>query len=100
VSKAKSLTADYSEYGIELSRTQGKTLFLAWHLIRGGICNPDQLEKLAGVRVESVDDLDDLCKRLIHGPVTPLEPVRCMGCGAKLVDIPCAICGPLPLVYN
>lgn len=93
--KIKPITARHFSGSTEYKKLDIKVLFLAWHLIKGGIRGADKLSELVGQKITDPDGIEEVCDRLIYGPLSPEKPVRCGGCGFKLVDLPCATCSQL-----
>lgn len=73
-----------------------------WRLTRGGVSKLSDAQRIAGVKVHgqtaraAINDLDQAMNEAL--PIT--ETIRCRGCGARLVSIPCVLCGPNRDLYT
>lgn len=79
---------DYTSW----KRVPTEKLFLAYHLIRGGIEEPADLKALTGCDLRNPAGVVEIAERLIYGPLAPSEPLRCVECGAMIVEVPCRVC--------
>lgn len=63
-------------------------------LYKGGIWDFKRIQELIGrpVHASLLQSMVDGADRLLQGPHQLTEPVRCNGCGAKIIQIPCTRC--------
>lgn len=69
------------------------------HLAEGGIKDPKDIRDLLGLKgvpVSRIASAVAVAGRIMGGPYPLEHPVRCQGCGGRLVSFPCQLCGPGP----
>lgn len=70
-------------------------LFTVWHIIRGGVTDVDEITELSGVKLNSnaLQPLVSHVDNMVDGPLNVLRTIRCCGCGGRITQIPCRVCG-------
>jgi hypothetical protein len=81
------------------------TVLSVWHLHAGGIQLPDQINAILGTKIHAaaVKSMIAAAERLVRGPLALKNPIRCRGCGAAILEMPCIQCRLQPgkgLIYR